>query len=217
VPGSRSTSRPRGPAKPLVVRFPEAREGSFRVRVLQVSPVCRTRGTMGGRDGRVRFRGRLDGRALPPGVYVLSVDDTRVAVAVRRNRAPVRVRTFHNACADLAAVESSQPVGGTALRAAAPAIPAATPPPAATTDPNPHRDVLGVTVGDISESIAELHPAFFVLLGLAVALLAVASVPAAVVPNQSAAAVLAQRRIELTLAGIAALAVVVVAYLLVLT
>jgi hypothetical protein len=62
-----------------------------------------------------------------------------------------------------------------------------------------------------------------VLLGLAIVLLAVASVPAAAIPNHTAAAAVAHRRIELTLAGVLALArvlalaIVVTAYLVVLT
>lgn len=74
-----------------------------------------------------------------------------------------------------------------------------------------------MTATEVAESIAELHPAFFALLAIAVALLAVASVPAAIVPHPATASMVARRRIELTLAGVAALVVVVAAYLVELT
>jgi len=199
----------------IVFRLPDA--GPLRVEIVQVAPSCRRVGTLTlrGRAGvnRFRFAGRFRGRALPPGTYVLSAAGKRVPVAVRRSGPPVRLRTLAtNACSFAAAVETHP--GESRLRSTGIAAPIReTPPPR----PDPRRDVLGFSgVAEAAESIAELHPAFFVLLGLAVALLAIASIPSTVIPHPAAATAVAKRRIELTLTGVIALAAVITAYLLVL-
>jgi hypothetical protein len=206
--------------------FRSPRAGKLRVEIFQVFPECRSIGFFSQRvragANRVKFTGRFRGRRLPPGTYELRAADERIPVVVRKRRPPVRIRPdrVKSVCPQststgaferpiLAGVSRTQPPGSPSP-SVAPKTSEVAPP------PTPAQRVLGVTE-EIAESIAELHPAFFVLLALAIMLLAVASVPASAIPHRTAATAVAHRRIELTLAGALALGVVVAAYLVVLT
>ena len=81
------------------------------------------------------------------------------------------------------------------------AAPAANTDRGATDEPGPLPHVLGTAFTDAAEAAASLHPAFYVLLGLAMAALAAATLPARVLPVATAGAVLARHRAAVTLAG----------------
>jgi hypothetical protein len=74
--------------------------------------------------------------------------------------------------------------------------------------------VLGTTIDSVKSVVTGLHPAVYVLLAMAIAALATATLPAAAVPSPWLGATLARRSAELTLAGTMALVTVIVAYLL---
>jgi hypothetical protein len=77
-------------------------------------------------------------------------------------------------------------------------------------DPLPH--VLTTSVERAAEAALGLHPVFYLLLGFAIAALAVATVPSRAVPAPAVGALLARRRAELTLAGSLALLAVLASY-----
>jgi hypothetical protein len=72
--------------------------------------------------------------------------------------------------------------------------------------------VLGTAFTDAAEAAASLHPAFYVLLALAMVALVFATVPARAVPVATAGAVLARHRATVTLAGTLCLLFVIVVY-----
>jgi hypothetical protein len=78
--------------------------------------------------------------------------------------------------------------------------------------PLPHGFLAGAT---LAPSAQKLPFAALALVGLAILLLALGALPAAAVPHPSAASLLATRRIEVAIAGLATLAAAIVAYLLV--
>jgi hypothetical protein len=74
--------------------------------------------------------------------------------------------------------------------------------------------VLGVQFIRAADVVKRIHPLLYVLLGLAIALLALAALPLRFVPNAHLAAVLAYRRSIVATAGAAALVAVSVFYAL---
>lgn len=74
--------------------------------------------------------------------------------------------------------------------------------------------VLGAQFTRAADAVKQIHPLLFVLLGIAIALLALAATPARLVPSTRVAAVLAYRRNAVAVAGAAALITVTVAYAL---
>jgi hypothetical protein len=92
------------------------------------------------------------------------------------------------------------------------AAPAANTDRGATDEPGPIPHVLGTAFTEAAEAAASLHPAFYVLLGLAMAALAAATLPARVLPVATAGAALARHRAAVTLAGTLCLLLVIVVY-----
>jgi hypothetical protein len=74
--------------------------------------------------------------------------------------------------------------------------------------------VLGVQFSRAAEAVKQIHPLLYLLLGIAIALLALAAIPVRYVPNARIAALLAYRRSAVAIAGAAALATVSVLYVL---
>jgi hypothetical protein len=78
--------------------------------------------------------------------------------------------------------------------------------------PLPHGFLSGAT---LAPTVQKLPFAALALVGLAIVLLALGALPAAAVPHPAAASLLATRRTEVAIAGLATLAAAIAAYLLV--
>jgi hypothetical protein len=196
--------------------------------VTQVAPDCRVVGTMRVRGhrgvNRIRFRGRVHGRALQPGTYVLRARTAKAKVVIF-DRQPSR--------AELAAARASNTCGGAqshsglAGGAVAPGIAhdgsntAARPGtmrPLAKAERQQRRSasgVLGVRFDRAGEAVKNVPAALYLLLGIAIALLLLAAVPLRWVPSGRLASTLAYRGRSLTVAGAIALAVVAVTYVVI--
>jgi hypothetical protein len=74
--------------------------------------------------------------------------------------------------------------------------------------------VLGVRLTRAADAVKEVHPILFVLLGIAIGLLAIAALPIRYVPHDRMAAVLAYRRSAVAVVGATALVTVSVLYAL---
>lgn len=199
--------------------FRVAESGRVGIRITQISPVCRAAGTLliDARPGRnrVRFAGRIDKRRLPDGTYVAETPSGDIRFAIVRGR-PTRDRDR------LAPSECRSGVlSVTASRAAPPKAArvvkkTSSPSSGGGSRPNdipgPLPRVLGTSATRAAEAALSLHPVFYVLLGLAIATLAAASLPARILPEPAVGALLARRRAELTLAGTLTLATVIGAY-----
>lgn len=74
--------------------------------------------------------------------------------------------------------------------------------------------VLGTRFTKAADTVKELHPLLFFLLGVAVALLGIAALPARAAPNARFARLLAYRRGTIALAGATTLVVAMVFYVL---
>jgi hypothetical protein len=82
----------------------------------------------------------------------------------------------------------------------------------AVTPPLPHGFLAGAT---LAPSVQKLPFAALALVGLAIILLALGALPAGAVPHPAAASLLAARRTELAIGGLALLAASIAAYLLI--
>ena len=72
--------------------------------------------------------------------------------------------------------------------------------------------MLGARFTKVVKAVRRIPPTLFVLLAFAIALLALASLPARAIPNGRTAAVLAQNRFIFVTAGAVGLAATVIAY-----
>lgn len=216
-PAPRTASRAARPRPAIVLVFRVAEPGRVGIRLTQVAPVCRTAGRLvvdasGGRN-RVRFAGRVGKRRLADGTYVAATPSGEIHFAIVRGR-PTRnpERLAPSVCRSDVSSDSAS----ADRPATAPPVHA----PAATTGvdsrpadvPDPLARVLGASAGRAAEAVLSLHPGFYVLLGLAIAALAAATLPARVMPEPAVGALLARRRAELTLLGTLSLLAVLVAY-----
>lgn len=210
--------------------------------VIRIAPDCRTVGRfrVAGRAGvnRVRFRGRLRGRTLPPGTYRIrarAVPGRRVLVETRLmifTRTPLRAELAtaraSNACssAQTRADGVSATAGSARKGSSAGGAPGRSvlrvhgPEGSRTASEDRARDrgrpiaVLGARFSRAADAVKEIPPILYVLLGLAIALLGLASLPIRYVPNARIAALLAYRRQSVALAGTATLISVTVFYAL---
>ena len=223
-----SAKRPKRPRK-IVLGFVSYQRGRLALPVVQISPVCRRAGTIGvnARPGvnLIRFNGRLGKRWLLDGTYVLVTPTMRVRFAVVAGR-PTRKKTRLQPSTCRAGMEVILSGGslppGSAGYAAGETVPvtaaggitdvgAAKVLPTGQSGPS---KVLGTTIDSVKSVVTGLHPAFYVLLAIAIAALATATLPVTAFPSPWLGATLARRRAELTLAGTMALVTVIVAYLL---
>jgi hypothetical protein len=208
--------------------------------LVRVAPDCRRVGRfrVNGRAGtnRVRFRGRINGRALRPGTYMIRA---RALPARGKTLAETKLVIFKGRPLpeELAAAQASNTCGGSddgaasssSLGDGAGATGSAdnggklqvsrrgegsepirvgrfkdkTPP-----------GVLGVRFTRAADAVKEVPAFLFVLLGIAIGLLAAAAMPLRFVPSARMAAVLAYRRTFVAMAGAITLGSVAVVYAL---
>lgn len=204
--------------------------------VVQVSPECRRIGRfrVHGKAGRNRvvFRGRVGRTVLAPGTYTIRakagrqrVVDARLVVVSRRDRGEIVSARSANACSGGAAATAAAssfvgaaggagPIGsnGAGAGAGQRSRSDATGP---TAQSRPKKGALGARFAqEAADQVASIPLWFLAVLGLAIVLLAVAALPLRAAPSPKAAAVLAQRRGVIAIAGAATLAVVTIAYAL---
>ena len=203
----------------VVLAFRASASGRTAIRLRQVAPVCRNAGRLlvPARSGpnRFRFNGRISGRPLRDGTYVATTPSGTVRFAIV-NGEPTRslTRISPSVCdaeTVIANVAFAAPIAQSSPKRTE-AAPAANTDRGATDEPGPLPHVLGTAFTDVAEAAASLHPAFYVLLGLAMAALAAATLPARVLPVATAGAVLARHRAAVTLAGTLCLLLVIVVY-----
>ena len=211
------TSPKRRPTVVLAFRAPAS--GRVAIRLRQVAPVCRNAGRLLVRvrtgPNRFRFTGRIAGRPLRDGTYVATTPSGAIRFAIVGGK-PTR------SAKRLAPSVCDSGVLGASTAAAAPlamtppgrteAAPPANTDRGATDEPGPIPQVLGTAFTEAVEAAASLHPAFYVLLGLAMVALAAAAIPARTVPVATAGAALARHRAAVTLAGTLGLLLVIVVY-----
>ena len=208
----------------LVFRLGRAAPVEFMV--VQVAPDCRHIGRfrVAGHPGvnRVRFRGHIGGRALDPGTYRIkartlprgrAVVDTRFVVVERPERRVIVASQGADACGSRQGSQSSAlPFSGftpgTPKAAAAPARVKAV----NHKRPSRAHGVLGARFAQDAVGAFKTIPSLlFVLLGVAIGLLAVAALPMRLAPTQRAAMTLALHRGAVALAGTSLLIAVLVA------
>ena len=208
----------------LVFRLGQAAPVEFMV--VQVAPDCRRIGRfrVAGHPGvnRVRFRGHVGGRALGPGTYRIkagtlprgrAVVDTKFVVVERPERRVVVSSRGADACGSTQDVQSpALPFGASApgMRKAA----AARARVKAVSHERPSRahGVLGARFAqDAVGAFKSIPTLLFVLLGIAIGLLAVSALPLRLAPTKRAAMTLALHRGGVALAGSGLLIAVLVA------
>jgi hypothetical protein len=197
--------------------------------VIQVAPDCRRVGQFRvvGQPGvnRVRFRGRIGRRTLAPGTYQITARalprgralvDTTLVVVAHPDRDEISSGRRADTCG------SNPPGQSTSSTASAstPAKPTAATPPT-TQDraeervtPTRDRGVLGARFTRAVDAVKSIPLWLFALLGLAIAILAVAALPMKATPSRRAALALAHHRGAFALSGAAVLFAVTVAYTL---
>jgi hypothetical protein len=205
----------------LVFTLPKAALVEFVV--VQISPRCRRVGRfhVRGRRGvnRVPFQGRVGGRALSPGTYRIQakagqhrVVDARLVVVSRRDPGKIASARSADACTPAATSVTS---AGARTSASGPAGTAEALPKGAATDHRPSKGSLGEQfTREAVDAVASIPPWVYALLGVAIALLAVAALPLRATPSAETAMFLAHRRGVIAAAGAAALAVATIAYAL---
>jgi hypothetical protein len=202
-----------------VFPFRVASSGRVAIRLRQIAPVCRNAGRLlvPARNGvnRFRFTGRVSGRPLRNGTYVATTPSGTVRFAIVDGKPTRSARRLTPGVCDSGVLVATTAVAGApsaiSLGRTA-AAPTANTDRGTTDEPGPVPRVLGTAFTEAAEAAASLHPAFYLLLGLAMVALALATVPARVVPVASAGAVLARNRAAVTLAGTLCLLLVIVVY-----
>jgi hypothetical protein len=205
---------------------------------VRVAPDCRLVGRfrVKGHPGtnRVRFRGRIKGRALRPGTYVIrahalpargrALVETKLVVFKRRPLPEeLGAAQASNTCRSSDAGGESTG-GGTGPFAGA-AKDGKLQVSRRSEGPGPIRigrskgkttsiGVLGVRFTSAADAVKEVPAILFVLLGIAIGLLATAAMPLRFIPSAHMAAVLAYRRTFVALVGAVTLASVAVVYAL---
>ncbi|MGH2920978.1 MAG: hypothetical protein ACRDKU_02795 [Gaiellaceae bacterium] len=224
-----------------ILRFVLSEPAVVEFVVIRVAPDCRRVGRfrVQGRAGvnRVPFRGRVNGRALPPGTYRIRarpvnargrlLAETRLVI-FRHKPLPGEVaaaRSSDTCSRGESRRESSGPGGG----AASPVEPGARgagvlrvegrDKAGAAADDRAGKlgsaaGVLGARFTRAADAVKKVHPILFVLLGIAIGLLAIAALPMRYVPHDRMAVVLAYRRSAVALVGATALVAVSVLYAL---
>jgi hypothetical protein len=196
--------------------------------VQRVWPDCRrvTRFRVHGAKGlnRVRIRPRIGGVTLGPGAYKIQartlpagtrVADARLVVVRRANRNEIDSLRRANACAGGAGRDQDQAAAIASARAGGRGSAAPEPPqPAAKTPPSRSHSVLGERFTRRAVDAVEGIPLWvFGLVGIAIALLAIAATPLRAAPGALAGA-LARRRALVALAGAGALVAATVVFVL---
>ena len=200
--------------------------------LIRVAPDCRPVGRfrVKGHAGqnRVPFQGRIKGRALRPGTYVIrartlparrALTETKLVIFKRRPLpAELAAAQASNTCGSSHGdTSSSSTLGGGAgpdegnqgkvqvKRGGNESEPIRV-----RTTKNPV-GVLGVSFTRTADAVKEVPALFYILLGIAIGLLAAAAIPLRFVPSARLAAALAYRRTVVAMAGAITLASVAVA------
>src|SRR5439155_10961330 len=212
----------------LTFRLPAAASVVFTVK--EVSPLCRVVGTFTVRGhaglNKVVFRGRVRGRTLPSGTYRISARRRggaavlRVTVVIVESGVPspteLAAAKRSNVCGVRAALASSRVSGNAA--AAAPEQPRKNPPQATQRESaSPTGGVAGTTrthaspftPSEVSKHVT--NPLVIAALAAAVLLLGLAALPKEAIPDPRLTDALTRHRVEVALAGAAALATAAVA------
>lgn len=200
--------------------------------VIRVAPDCRPVGRFRVKahagQNRVGFRGRIKGRALRPGTYIIRARTLPARRALTETKLVIFKR--RPLSEELAAAQASNTCGGSdgdtssSSTLGGGAGPGAgnqgklqvkrggngSEPIRVHTPKNPV-GVLGVSFTRAADAAKEVSPLLFVLLGIAIGLLAAAAMPLRFVPSARLAAVLAYRRTFVATAGAVTLASVAVA------
>lgn len=229
-----SRSGPRG-RRVTTLSFVLPRTAVVEFVVFRVAPDCTRVGSLrvAGHAGvnRVRFRGRVRGKPLTPGTYLIraraaggrTIAKTRLVVFERLPRPEeVHAARGSNVCgggarADSAAAGHGLPGGNGAKVSAAGVlrVEGGTAKAERRGKPPLAVGVLGERFTRVTDAVKAIHPVLYVLLGVAIALLALAAIPARLVPNARAAALLAYRRGAVAFVGAAALVTAMFAFALV--
>ena len=221
TPGGRSSAPTASTRRPSVVlAFRAQGTGRVAIRLRQIAPVCRNAGRLlvHSRTGpnRFRFDGRISGRPLRDGTYVATTPSGHIRFAIVRGKPTRSARRLAPSVCDSGVVLGVSAPAGLPAPTSRPgrtaAAPTANTDRGATDEPGPLPQVLGTAFTEAVEAAATLHPAFYVLLGLAMVALAAAAMPARAYPVATAGAVLARHRAAITLAGTLGLLFVIVAY-----
>ena len=237
VASSREWISRSGPAKrrQTILRFVLSKPAHVEFVLIRVAPDCRPVGRfrVKGHAGqnRVRFRGRIKGRALRPGTYVIRAR----ALPARRALTETKLVIFKQRPlpAELAAAQASNTCGSSDGDTSSSSTLGGGAGPGAgnqgklqvkrggnESEPirvRPTRNpvgVLGVNFTRAADAVKEVPPLLFVLLGIAIGLLAAAALPLRFVPSARLAAALAYRRTFVAMAGAVMLASVAVVYAL---
>ena len=200
--------------------FRLTRPARIRVTVAQLAPACRPVGafTMRGRAGsnRLLFHRRLHGRRLPPGTYRLTgrVDGRRVVRAIVVVAAERPATVAAGACgAAVSLLGAPIAVRGPLLlsrTSAGTRLPAAAPEEAAVV---PHSGVLGASFAKTGRRFDATRALLLADALFAIVLLGLAALPPRALASPRLAVLVETRRAELALAGVATLAVAVLAAL----
>jgi hypothetical protein len=197
--------------------------------VRQVSPGCVGIGhfTVRAHAGlnRVRFAATVHRRPLTPGTYRISIRTAtghvvrRVTLVVVDGPAPSKDELRALQLADTCVGASDTAPTTTSAAAPGTSSGAATPPAAsqqgssqglAPREPSLH----GILGSSVAKTARAIEPLLVALLGLAIVLLAVGSLPREAVPDPRMHDLLARHRVEVVALGVAALAAVALAFLL---
>jgi hypothetical protein len=218
--------------KLTILRFVLSKAALVEFVVIRVAPDCRqvARFRVKGHAGtnRVRFRGRINGRPLRPGTYVIrgrtlparrALTETKLVIFKRRPL-PAELATAQasNTCRGWGGDTSSSSMLGVGA------------------GPSPSNEgklqvqrrgegsepirvknplgVMGARFTRAADAIKEVPAILFVLLGIAIGLLATAAMPLRFIPSAHMAAVLTYRRTLVALVGAVTLASAAVVYAL---
>lgn len=176
----------------------------------------------------VRFRGRINGRALRPGTYVIrgrtlparkALTELKLVIFKRRPlpRELAAAQASNTCGSSDGDTSSSSTLGGGAGRGAGnqgklqvKRSGNESEPISVRTSKNPV-GVLGVSFTRAADAVREVPPLLYLLLGIAIGLLAAAAMPIRFVPSARLAALLAYRRTVVAMAGAITLVSVAVA------
>jgi hypothetical protein len=175
----------------------------------RIAPDCRVVGKLRVRGhaglNRLRFRGRIGRRVLPPGTYRVT--------ARTRSQAPVRVDVVivghaNPSPAEIAVARATNacapPDSRSETAAAGVSSTGVTPPSSSKSKKSAFtraRGTLGVQFTRAAEVVREVPPFLFVILGVAIVLLGLATIPRQMAPTLRLQALLAYNRHLVALAG----------------
>jgi hypothetical protein len=213
----------------MTLRFFLSKPALVEFLLVRVAPDCRpvARFLVKGRAGtnRVRFRGRIRGRALRPGTYVIRARTLPAGKALAETKLVIFKRK--PLPRELAAAQAANACGISDRAegmSSARALPGGTKPTGGADKSKLEVSrgnrgktplgVLGVRFTRAADAVKDVPALVFVLLGIAIGLLAAAAMPLRFLPDGRLAALLAYQRTSVALAGAITLASVALVYAL---